>query len=184
MGAVVVAADSGTGALACVRAMRAAGHAPVVACVDPRAYAARSRAAADVIVAPTFPEAVERVPGATVLPAGGEPLRALGGRPPDVPLERSVESADVHVCGLAWNGTVVCACHEEVVRTWRPGIGSPSYAVTVAAGGERERKVRSLVAASAWSGPFEARFAGSSLCGAAVWISGGTRLAIAAGQHL
>jgi hypothetical protein len=184
MPTVVVAADSGTGALACVRALRAAGYEPVVACVDAHAYAARSRAAAGVVVAPSFPEAVERAAAALVLPAGEAPLRALGGRPPDAPVEHAAESGDVHVCGLAWAGGVVCACHQKVIRTWRPGVGSPSYSITVAPDEELERGARSLVAASAWSGPFEARFAGASLCGAAFWISSGTALAIAAGHDI
>src|SRR5438045_2901654 len=109
MGTVIVAADSGTGALACVRALRAAGYEPFVACVDRRAYAARLRAAAGVVVVASGERGgLVAATRGVAAPAGVARRRGREEQPSDVPRAPPVERAAAHACGLALTRTAVC----------------------------------------------------------------------------
>ena len=85
---VLISGGETLGVLAAVRALRAAGHHPWVAVHDRRAYAARSRAAAGVVVVPdpsrdesgfvhALAEAAARIPASIVLPGTEVALFAL-----------------------------------------------------------------------------------------------------------
>jgi len=50
------------------------------------------------------------------------------------------------VCGVAWEGQVVCAVHQRSPRIWPPGEGNSSYAETTTPDREREAAVAALVA--------------------------------------
>lgn len=92
------------------------------------------------------------------------------------------------ICGVAWEGRVVCAVHQESPRTWPAGTGISSYARTVPAHPARAEAARALVAAIGWSGIFGLQY----LCVAdrayAIdfnpRIYGSLALAVAAGHNL
>ena len=86
--AVLISGGETLGVLAAVRALRDAGHEPWVAVFDPRGYAARSRAAAGVVVVPdpardevgfvhALADAAGRIPASVVLPGTEVALFAL-----------------------------------------------------------------------------------------------------------
>src|ERR671925_2202459 len=90
-GKLLLSVDEGSGSLAAVRALRAAGYATWLAIYQPDAYAARSRAAAGVVeVTPPkldverhvreLSTAAERLGVAAVLPGTEGSLRAVTGR--------------------------------------------------------------------------------------------------------
>jgi hypothetical protein len=146
---VLVVDDGGTAGLAAVRALRAAGFEPWVVPRRPRSYAARSRAAAGV----------------------GDPGDAAAAVAAGPPLGTEVApECDLYVQGLAWNGDVICASHQHVVRTWN---GSPSFSETV-------RPSVRVEVPRGFSGPFGLRVGGRF----EPWMSGQVALSIAAGQNV
>src|SRR4051794_39435595 len=92
---VLVVDDGGTAGLATVRALRAAGYEPWVLASGGSSYATRSRATAG------------------VGDPGGAVATLAAGPPPDTD---PAPAPTTYVQGLAWNGAVVCACHQRVIR--------------------------------------------------------------------
>lgn len=96
MARVLLTVDEGTGSLAAVRGLRAAGYEPYVATFQAGAYAARSRAAAAVVRVPdpksepkafatAIGAAARRFDVAAILPGSEGSLRALAGREASLP---------------------------------------------------------------------------------------------------
>jgi predicted ATP-grasp superfamily ATP-dependent carboligase len=73
-------------------------------------------------------------------------------------VQRRVEGTLAAICGVAWNGEVVCAVHQVSPRTWPPTRGITAFACTVPRNSERERAVARLVASVGWSGLFGLQF--------------------------
>jgi predicted ATP-grasp superfamily ATP-dependent carboligase len=92
------------------------------------------------------------------------------------------------ICGVAWEGKIVCAVHQLAERTWPANVGVSSYARTVTQDPELEAAVARLVAALGWSGIFQAQFIhaddGTYLIDFNPRIYGSLALAIAAGANL
>ncbi|MEJ7786491.1 MAG: ATP-grasp domain-containing protein [Solirubrobacteraceae bacterium] len=292
---VLVTGGDHTGPLAAVRALGAAGYEPWVAVSGPRAYAARSRAAAGLIFVPesaTDPEGfVETVRsaahdhGLTAILSGTErdliaiarfrdrlgplgtgipelstalritskstvnQLAAEAGMttPPTIEVDReALESGNglctplvvkplrsetqtnaggyVHgearrvntqpelsrlapelsgerwlvqpcidgqlgaICGVAWQGAVVCAVHQRAKRIWPADIGISAYAHTVPADRSLQDSVARLMQAVNWSGIFQVQFLhtedASYLIDLNPRIYGSLALATAAGANL
>ena len=116
--------------------------------------------------------------------------RALARFPQDEAwlVQRWIEGSLAAVCGVAWNGDVVCACHQVSQRIWPTDTGISSYATTVPRDAELEDRVRALVRAIGWSGVFGVQFlrAGDRAYVLDVnpRIYGSIGLAIAAGLNL
>jgi predicted ATP-grasp superfamily ATP-dependent carboligase len=62
------------------------------------------------------------------------------------------------VCGVAWNGELVCAIHQVADRIWPPDCGISAYATTVHPDATREAAVRRLLSLLGLSGIFQAQF--------------------------
>jgi predicted ATP-grasp superfamily ATP-dependent carboligase len=92
------------------------------------------------------------------------------------------------ICGVAWNGELVCAEHQAAERIWPPECGISAYAETVPPDHELEAGVARLVASIGWSGIFQAQFlaVGDSvyLIDLNPRIYGSLALAISAGLNL
>lgn len=153
---MLVVDRGGTAALAAVRALHAAGYEPVVLTVDPLSYAARSRFARRVLKN-----------------ADDEPADAVVEAGPPQPQEPA-PSASTYVQGLAWEGELVCACQQRVIRSWPLENGSPSYSESV----ELDTDVRDFIRGH--SGPFGVRDGVSF----EPWMSGSVALSIAAGHNV
>jgi predicted ATP-grasp superfamily ATP-dependent carboligase len=61
------------------------------------------------------------------------------------------------VCGVAWEGRLVCALHQVALRTY-PSDGPSAYAVTVSPDVQLEQGVARLLELMDWSGIFQAQF--------------------------
>lgn len=115
---------------------------------------------------------------------------ALAGLPADERwlLQPYVSGTLAAICGVAWEGRLVCASHQLSPRIWPPGRGISSFAVTVPRDAEREAGVARLLGLVGWSGIFGVQFL---LAGGRAWaidlnprVYGSLALAIAAGQNL
>lgn len=114
---------------------------------------------------------------------------ALGGLPGDTVLVQPfLVGVLAAVCGVAWEGSLVCAVHQQARRIWPPGVGISAFAETVPPDAELEAGVARVLRALSWSGVFQAQFIRSR--GAAYLIDlnprpyGSLTLAIAAGLNL
>jgi predicted ATP-grasp superfamily ATP-dependent carboligase len=72
-------------------------------------------------------------------------------------IQRHVPGRLGALCGVAWEGELVCAVHQVALRTY-PHDGPSAYAVTVAADLGLEEKVGRLLRLMNWSGIFQAQF--------------------------
>lgn len=92
------------------------------------------------------------------------------------------------VCGVAWEGEIVCATHQVSPRVWPPGIGVTCLGVTVPRDDALEVAVARLVSAIGWSGVFQVQFLRCDDRVLAIdfnpRVYGSIGLAIAAGQSL
>lgn len=92
------------------------------------------------------------------------------------------------ICGIAWEGRLVCAEHQESLRIWPPGRGISCYAETVPRDSELEAGVARLLALVGWSGVFGIQFirsgARNHLIDLNPRIYGSIALAIGAGLNL
>jgi len=92
------------------------------------------------------------------------------------------------ICGVAWNGGLVCAVHQVAHRIWPADAGVSAYAETVVADQWLEEAVRRLLERIDWSGIFEAQFLhteqGPYLIDFNPRIYGSMALATAAGMNL
>ncbi len=69
-----------------------------------------------------------------------------------------LEGALSAVCGVFWNGKLLCIEHQVARRIWPPVIGVSSYAETVPADRELEERIAALLREIGWSGIFELQF--------------------------
>ncbi len=92
------------------------------------------------------------------------------------------------VCGVVWDGRIVCACHQRSHRIWPPRIGSSSYAETVGRDVELEARVSHLLEAIGWRGIYGVQFVFADGRAYAIDLNprvyGSAALAIAAGHNL
>lgn len=92
------------------------------------------------------------------------------------------------VCGVAWNGRLVCASHQRSVRIWPVRRGISSYATTVERDAQLEERVAELVRLIGWSGVIGVQMIhardGAYVIDVNPRIYGSLALAIAAGQNL
>jgi predicted ATP-grasp superfamily ATP-dependent carboligase len=92
------------------------------------------------------------------------------------------------VCGVSWQGDVVCAFHQRSPRIWPPSIGGSSYAIGVAPNDAVDEGVRSLMGALRWDGVFCVQFlreeAGFHLIDVNPRVYGSMALAVASGVNL
>lgn len=92
------------------------------------------------------------------------------------------------VCGVAWEGVLVCAVHQIARRIWPPDVGISAFAETVPRDDELEAGVGRLLADLEWSGIFQLQFlraeAHAYLIDINPRIYGSLALAVAAGLNL
>ena len=62
------------------------------------------------------------------------------------------------ICGVAWEGELICSEHQRSPRIWPPSHGVSSYATTVPPDPARDAAVAELVRAIGWSGVFGVQF--------------------------
>jgi hypothetical protein len=99
-----------------------------------------------------------------------------------------VEGRILNVNGVAWEGEVIAAVHEEALRTWPADCGPVSYAQTISPEPALAEQARALIAALDWSGIFNAQFieseAGLFLVDVNPRLYASIGLAVAAGANL
>jgi predicted ATP-grasp superfamily ATP-dependent carboligase len=92
------------------------------------------------------------------------------------------------ICGVAWKGQLICACHQVSPRIWPPGCGNSSFAFTVEHDEEREAGVARVLELLDWSGIFGVQFILANGRAFAIDLNpriyGSAALAIAAGHNL
>jgi predicted ATP-grasp superfamily ATP-dependent carboligase len=290
---VLVAGDDHYGALAGLRALRAAGFEPWLATPRRNTYAARSRAAVGVIDVPrpaagddgfvrAMADAADRIGVAAILPASEETLVALAERRDRLPEQvavgaparevvavvtdkravadraaaagldllplREIGPADLNggvefpavvkplrtktftysgfehgrvrrvddaeelrhavsglpgerwlvqpylpgrlaaVCGVAWEGELVCAVHQIALRIAPADCGGSAYAVTIPRDSELEEGAARLLRSIGWSGLFQLQFIRSGRDAYVIDFNprmyGSMSLAVAAGLNL
>lgn len=105
-----------------------------------------------------------------------------------VVLQRRIDGRLTALCGVAWEGEMICCVHQTAERIWPPGLGISAYARTVPADPELESGVGALLAGLRWSGIFQAQFIagpdGSFFIDLNPRIYGSLALAVAAGANL
>jgi predicted ATP-grasp superfamily ATP-dependent carboligase len=69
-----------------------------------------------------------------------------------------LDGALAAVCGVVWDGRIVCASNQLAARIWPPICGISAYAVTVPRDEQVERAVEQLLARIGWNGIFQAQF--------------------------
>ncbi|MGH2865973.1 MAG: hypothetical protein ACRDNK_00155 [Solirubrobacteraceae bacterium] len=84
----------------------------------------------------------------------------LDARPEDseVLLQPQIDGTLAAICGVAWQGELVCAVHQRSPRIWPPNRGISAYAITTPPDREREDGVAALVRSLGWSGIFGVQF--------------------------
>jgi predicted ATP-grasp superfamily ATP-dependent carboligase len=99
-----------------------------------------------------------------------------------------VEGTLAAICGVAWEGRLVCALHQVSPRIWPVGCGISSFAETVQRNDEREAGVARLLELVGWSGIFAVQFIVNAEGAYAIDLNpriyGSAALAIAAGHNL
>ncbi len=92
------------------------------------------------------------------------------------------------VCGVAWQGEVVCSVHQRAERIYPVRVGISAFAETVAADPVLDRQVAALLADLGWSGIFQLQFLRSD---DGLWlidlnprVYGSLGLAVSAGANL
>jgi predicted ATP-grasp superfamily ATP-dependent carboligase len=150
-----------------------------------------------------YPVVVKAVASATAVPGGGLPrftsrvvesfvdLRlAFEALPGDRAIVQPYLSPArlSAICGVAWEGAIVCAEHQVAHRIWPPDCGVSALAETVPPDYELESRVARLLALVHWSGIFQAQFLDVDgeryLIDLNPRIYGSLALAVAAGLNL
>jgi predicted ATP-grasp superfamily ATP-dependent carboligase len=102
-------------------------------------------------------------------------------------IQRHVRGRLGAICGVAWEGRLICAVHQVALRTY-PDDGPSAYAVTVAPDLRLQEKVARLLELMNWSGIFQAQFIHSGseryLIDFNPRTYGSLALAVAAGMNL
>ena len=92
------------------------------------------------------------------------------------------------VCGVAWDGEIVCAVHQVALRIAPADVGISAYAITIPRDPELEAAVGRLLGSLRWSGLFQAQFIrtddGDYLIDFNPRMYGSLALAVAAGANL
>ena len=93
------------------------------------------------------------------------------------------------ISGVSWEGELVCALHQALIRQWPVPVGGSSYAETTLPNFELEQGVANLLQSIGWSGIFQAQFMRNSdgeyyLIDLNPRIYGSLALATAAGLNL
>lgn len=92
------------------------------------------------------------------------------------------------ICGVVWDGRLVCACHQRSRRIWPPRIGSSSFAETVPRNRALEAAVARVLASMGWRGVYGVQFVFAGGHTYAIDLNprmyGSAALAIAAGYNL
>ncbi len=93
------------------------------------------------------------------------------------------------VCGVSWEGELVCAVHQRSLRIWPVPTGVSAYAETTPPDFDLERGVGRLLRNTGWSGIFQAQFIRSPdgddcLIDLNPRIYGSLALAVASGLNL
>jgi predicted ATP-grasp superfamily ATP-dependent carboligase len=92
------------------------------------------------------------------------------------------------ICGIAWEGKIVCAVHQRSKRTWPEELGISAYAVTTPPNVALEDELGRLVKLLGWSGIFQAQFIHSEECSYLIDLNprvyGSLALAVKAGMNL
>jgi predicted ATP-grasp superfamily ATP-dependent carboligase len=92
------------------------------------------------------------------------------------------------ICGVAWQGRVICASHQVATRIWPIDCGISSFAETVPRDEKREDGVARLLALVGWSGIFGVQFILNGQDAYAIDLNpriyGSAALAIGAGHNL
>lgn len=84
---------------------------------------------------------------------------ALAALPGDrVLLQPFLDAQLTAVCGVAWEGRLVCAAHQVARRIWPPRVGISAFAETVARDAPLEAGVERLLGELEWSGIFQTQF--------------------------
>ena len=103
-------------------------------------------------------------------------------------VESAVRGTLAAVCGVAWEGEVVCTLHQVSPRTFPPEIGVSSYALTVEPDPSRDAGVRTLMRSIGWSGIFGVQFLLADDDAYVIDVNprvyGSLALAVAAGHNL
>jgi predicted ATP-grasp superfamily ATP-dependent carboligase len=115
--------------------------------------------------------------------------RELAGKPDrKFVLQPYIDGTLAAICGVVWNGKVVCASHQVSPRIWPPGCGNSSFAFTVERDEAREAGVARVLELLDWSGIFGVQFilanGGAYAIDLNPRIYGSAALAIAAGHNL
>lgn len=115
--------------------------------------------------------------------------RALEERPGETFLSQPVVDGTLAaICGVVWEGELVCASHQISPRIWPVGRGISSFAETVPRDDEREAGVARLLELVRWSGIFGVQFILNERGAYAIDLNpriyGSAALAIAAGHNL
>jgi predicted ATP-grasp superfamily ATP-dependent carboligase len=92
------------------------------------------------------------------------------------------------ICGVAYEGDIVCSSHQVAERIWPANCGISSYAVTVPKDERRERRVQRLLELLGWTGIFQVQFihttSGAHFLELNPRIYGSLALAVSAGVNL
>jgi biotin carboxylase len=84
---------------------------------------------------------------------------ALASVPGDrVLVQRYLSSTLGAVCGVAWNGRIVCTSHQTAKRIWPTPVGVMAFAVTVARDPAIDESLAPLFERLGWSGIFQVQF--------------------------
>jgi carbamoylphosphate synthase large subunit len=62
------------------------------------------------------------------------------------------------ICGVAWNGELVCSMHQRSPRIWPPDRGISAYAISSPPDPSLQEAVAELVRTIGWSGVFSVQF--------------------------
>lgn len=109
---------------------------------------------------------------------------------PDEPflVQPYLEGTLAAICGVAWEGSLVCGCHQRAQRVWPPRTGSSSFAQTVPRDIRLESAVTRLLELVGWSGVYGVQFIRVGGRAYAIDLNprmyGSAALAIAAGHNL
>lgn len=120
---------------------------------------------------------------------GPELRRFLAARPEETFfLQPRLEGTLAAICGVAWQGKLVCASHQVSPRIWPTTYGISSFARTVPPDDEREAGTARLLELVGWSGIFGVQFMLSNGRAHVIDLNpriyGSAALAIAAGHNL
>jgi predicted ATP-grasp superfamily ATP-dependent carboligase len=84
-----------------------------------------------------------------------EELRAAVADHDEYLIQPYIDGGLIAVAGVAWQGEVVCSCHQVARRIYPKPLGVSAFAETVAIDRELDARLATIVARLGWSGIFE-----------------------------